>query len=63
MDKKEKFDYAGDGMRLYYMNIHRLSIDDFIRLERVAALENEKMKHKIFFVFAMNGGKVFTGLN
>jgi hypothetical protein len=58
-----QFEYAGDEMRLYYMDVRRLSIDDFIRLEKVAAIENEKMKHKIFFVFEMSGGRVFTGLN
>lgn len=62
-NKKENFGYISDGNRLYFMDINRLHIDDFIRLEQVAAIENDRMKHKIFFVFELDGGKVFTSLN
>ena len=60
---QEKFEYVGDGMRLYFMDVNRLGIDDFLRLEQIAGMENDKMKHKIFFVFEMQGEKVFTSLN
>ena len=53
-----------DGMRVYVFDTDKLEKDDFFRLEQVAAIENEKMKHKIFFVFKLDKGlKVFTGLN
>ena len=62
-NKKENFGYISDGERLYYLDMARLPIDDFIKLEQVAAIENEQMKYKIFFVFDLDGGKVFTSLN
>ncbi len=60
---QNNFEHIYDGMRLYFLDASRLHIDDFIRLEQVASIENEEMKHKIFFVYDLDGGKVFTSLN
>jgi hypothetical protein len=50
--------------RVYMFRHKEITSDDFFRLEKVAELENEMMKHKIFFVFKLDGvNKVFTGLN
>lgn len=42
-----------------------LSVEDFFNLSEVAAIENEKMKHKIFFHWKHNEylSAVFTSLN
>ena len=60
---QSKFKYLYDGMRLYFFDTNKLSIDDFFKLEQIAAFENEIMKHKIFFVYDLSGNKVFTSLN
>ena len=48
----------------YITNKSKLSPDDFIRLEQIAAMEYEKMGYKIFIVFTLeDGAKVITSLN
>ena len=53
------------GMDTYYFiaDGKKLTPDDFVRLEQVAAIENEKMKHKIFVVYNVEDLKIFTCLN
>jgi len=58
-----QFESKGNGYRTYYMNATLLNIDEFIKLERVAGLINEKLNHKIFFIFEMEGENVFQCLN
>jgi len=60
---QEKFEYLGDGVRIYFLDINRLTIDDFLRLENIAAIENYKMQHKIFFIFESLEEKIYTSLN
>jgi len=61
MEKSEKYT---DGLTYYFLDNNRISIDDFMRLEYIAALENEMLKYKIFFVYKLDEGlKVFTSLN
>lgn len=45
---KEK-DYSN--YTFYWRNETELSVDDFLRLEQIALLENELMKHKIFLAY------------
>jgi hypothetical protein len=49
---KEK-DYSN--YTFYWRKEDELSVDEFIRLEQVALLENEIMKHKIFTVYRPEG--------
>lgn len=59
-----KFKHKYQETNLYLFDTSKINIDDFIRLEQIAAIENEKMKHKIFFVYKLDEGlKVFTSLN
>ena len=63
---KEESRYSGvyAGERMYFFDKNQIDIDDFFRLEYTAAIENELMKHKIFFAFKLDEGfKVFTSLN
>jgi len=48
----EEQDYTN--MVFYWFNESKISADDFIRLEQVATIENEKMQHKIFLGFRYN---------
>lgn len=49
--------------KIYFFDSNKTNLDDIIRLEQIAAFENEKMKYRIFFVFDLYGNKVFSGLN
>ena len=48
MEEKEK-DYSS--YIFYWHKTDELSVDDFLRLEKVALLENTMMKHRIFLAY------------
>ena len=48
----------------YFFDSNQINIDDMVRLEQIAGLENECMRHQIFFVFKLDEAvKIFTSLN
>jgi len=59
MEEKNYSDYT-----FYWYKQAELSADDFIRLEQVALIENDKMKYKIFLGYRPdNLPPYFIGLN
>jgi len=61
---QRKFYNISDGNRFYFFDKKEISFDDFFRIENIASIENEKMKHKIFLVSKLEDGtKFFTSLN
>jgi hypothetical protein len=59
----EKNDYSDT--TFVWIKDDELSLEDFFSLSMVAAIENEKMKHKIFFHWKYNEDlrSIFTSLN
>jgi len=46
----------------YFLN-KKLSIDDFLKLEQIAAIEIEKMEYKMSLCYMIDDTKLFTSLN
>lgn len=48
----EEKDYIG--YTFYWRKEDELTVDDFLRLEMIALIENETMRHKIFLAYKPN---------
>jgi len=61
---QNNFSCITDGFMFYFYDKKNLNIDDFIKLEYIAAVQKELMNHQIFFVFELDINiKIYTSLN
>jgi len=48
----------------YFIDLNKTTVDDFIKIEQIAALEAAEMKWKLFMSFNTNSiGRTVVGLN